>query len=449
MGISDLLHPAVVLAEGHQITGDRITLADALQTTIGVSINIDPAAGQGEDDSDAINDALDRALALRATGIRANVVLGPKVYNYLTPHTMMVYPVGIVGAGADQTFIKLDPLLEGDVFSWSDCWWKSNTNSTFMAQQKGGVLLRDFSVVGDRTSSNQQNVFMFYDRTDGLVIENVRCWFVRGRALAFGIISAQTEAFLRESRIRSFQASHCGLATIPVVEFHAAGTGDSTNSDEVYDLNVWGAFGPGVVLRNSNTVKNITLMNFYGLRVEGKVSPPVAVTEDLLVIGDATLQGGVSAINFFGLTLVAPYVDQWAFKTRAPDATAAGRIYEISGYGVVLGPGVGGGFDIEAGRIMNFDVIENSVSGSKLTVGAAAQGVGRDLYFNASGDEITWSPTIHATSAAFVKSRPTRLFTPPATAAAAGQVGEQASDTGFIYICTATNTWKRVAIATW
>ena len=27
--------------------------------------------------------------------------------------------------------------------------------------------------------------------------------------------------------------------------------------------------------------------------------------------------------------------------------------------------------------------------------------------------------------------------------------GEIASDTGFIYICTAANTWKRVAIATW
>jgi hypothetical protein len=37
----------------------------------------------------------------------------------------------------------------------------------------------------------------------------------------------------------------------------------------------------------------------------------------------------------------------------------------------------------------------------------------------------------------------------PASAGAAGNAGEIAWDSGFLYVCTATNTWKRVAIATW
>lgn len=37
----------------------------------------------------------------------------------------------------------------------------------------------------------------------------------------------------------------------------------------------------------------------------------------------------------------------------------------------------------------------------------------------------------------------------PASATAAGVAGSVAWDASFIYICTATNTWKRVAIATW
>lgn len=37
----------------------------------------------------------------------------------------------------------------------------------------------------------------------------------------------------------------------------------------------------------------------------------------------------------------------------------------------------------------------------------------------------------------------------PASAAAAGTKGDIAIDGSFIYICTATNTWKRSAIATW
>lgn len=39
--------------------------------------------------------------------------------------------------------------------------------------------------------------------------------------------------------------------------------------------------------------------------------------------------------------------------------------------------------------------------------------------------------------------------TVPASAGATGVAGQIAWDSGFIYICTATNTWKRVAIATW
>ena len=37
----------------------------------------------------------------------------------------------------------------------------------------------------------------------------------------------------------------------------------------------------------------------------------------------------------------------------------------------------------------------------------------------------------------------------PASASDTGTKGDHCWDTGFLYICTATNTWKRVAIATW
>jgi len=37
----------------------------------------------------------------------------------------------------------------------------------------------------------------------------------------------------------------------------------------------------------------------------------------------------------------------------------------------------------------------------------------------------------------------------PASATAAGTTGQVCWDSSFIYVCVATNTWKRVAIATW
>jgi hypothetical protein len=41
------------------------------------------------------------------------------------------------------------------------------------------------------------------------------------------------------------------------------------------------------------------------------------------------------------------------------------------------------------------------------------------------------------------------LNTAPASAGATGTAGEVRIDASHIYVCTATNTWKRVAIATW
>lgn len=38
---------------------------------------------------------------------------------------------------------------------------------------------------------------------------------------------------------------------------------------------------------------------------------------------------------------------------------------------------------------------------------------------------------------------------PPASATADGVAGTITWDSGFIYVCVATDTWKRVAIATW
>lgn len=37
----------------------------------------------------------------------------------------------------------------------------------------------------------------------------------------------------------------------------------------------------------------------------------------------------------------------------------------------------------------------------------------------------------------------------PSSASDTGTAGDWASDTDYFYVCTATDTWKRVAIATW
>jgi hypothetical protein len=41
------------------------------------------------------------------------------------------------------------------------------------------------------------------------------------------------------------------------------------------------------------------------------------------------------------------------------------------------------------------------------------------------------------------------LATVPTSATATGAIGQISFDASYLYVCVATNTWKRVAIATW
>lgn len=43
----------------------------------------------------------------------------------------------------------------------------------------------------------------------------------------------------------------------------------------------------------------------------------------------------------------------------------------------------------------------------------------------------------------------TQMVSAPAAANSTGTAGQIAYDSDYFYVCTATNTWKRVAIATW
>lgn len=43
----------------------------------------------------------------------------------------------------------------------------------------------------------------------------------------------------------------------------------------------------------------------------------------------------------------------------------------------------------------------------------------------------------------------TRFVSVPSTATSSGTAGQMAKDANYLYICIATNTWKRVALSTW
>jgi hypothetical protein len=87
-----------------------------------------------------------------------------------------------------------------------------------------------------------------------------------------------------------------------------------------------------------------------------------------------------------------------------------------------------------------FAVDSNSGSGSGLSNPASGQ-----LGFCIAGTEkMTLSATLLSSTVAI--SVPTHT---PSSASDTGVTGTVAWDASFVYVCTATNTWKRAAIATW
>jgi len=139
-------------------------------------------------------------------------------------------------------------------------------------------------------------------------------------------------------------------------------------------------------------------------------------TDGNIIVGNGTdwvAESGATARTSLGLgTADTPTFDEvtGTTKVNTPDVeatTSAGVTLSNNGGTTVLTAGAGGGTGITAAGGVN-------ITGN-LTV---------------SGDTIIATET-------------------PASASATGTAGQIAWDADYIYICTATDTWKRVAIATW
>lgn len=168
--------------------------------------------------------------------------------------------------------------------------------------------------------------------------------------------------------------------------------------------------------------------NFTGLTKAGTSTSSASVLMTSL---------GVSGASAFGGTLT---VQDATFQVKS-GSTQAVELKNTSGYGKLsVFNNVGTAqATIDAGDV-NIFLLNTRMGSSSDHSGEKLQVTGTSWFSGAAtlGGSLTVAGTvIHTLSAT------------PASAAATGTVGTISWDTSFIYICTATNTWKRVAIATW
>lgn len=88
--------------------------------------------------------------------------------------------------------------------------------------------------------------------------------------------------------------------------------------------------------------------------------------------------------------------------------------------------------DLSDALNLKFDKVGGTISGPTLVA-----------------DVLTTYDVVIFGSAASTKFPYFQVVDPPATASSTGVEGQAAYESGFLYICVGTDTWERVALATW
>lgn len=334
-----------------------------------------PVCNGTADDSPALIQAILTSNLLFTQGKLAVIKLPAGVCRVVVPLPMFIGPGAIEGEGPMKSIVLLDPAYSGDLFSWSEAWAKNNFPfngaTVTLAGVSNGPMVRNLTIIGNRSSANQQNAFAFYDRNDQVLMQNVDVWFLPGRALYAGAMKAQTQAFIRESRFQNLRFFNCGLAGVPVVEFTSQGNGVGSNEIDMQAVGVYAPYGPGFVIRNATTAGILRAFRISQLRVEGLESPPTPILADLVDIGDATISGPISNISFQQTELVDPYANYAALHLTGASAPTAPYFIDFNGS---VGGGVpaGNGLVIDYGRSSSFRFLSMNTTATNVVINSTA-----------------------------------------------------------------------------
>jgi hypothetical protein len=329
----------------------------------------------GADASQALARAITAANVFTARGEPACIYVPPGTYRIATPPPAFIRAGCVTGDGPSQSILLLDKSFTGDLFAWSEAWVVTTP----------GPRVVGLSIRGTKGATAAQNALVFYDRNDEVFIDDLDVTDVHGRALYSGVTKATSQAYMRESHMRSLRFFGDGAPGVPVVEFNSQGTGqtDATNEIRMSQVDIYAPAGPGFVIRNKggSSIRSITVAE---LRIEGLENGTVAA--DLLTIGDTVMGGNVNDVRLVDLELVDPYPGFAALRLTAPADGIAPYHVAVSG---IIGGGMpnGQGVRIDAGRNSVFHFSFIHTLDTNVVIGPGVS----NIILDGDGDEASWS----------------------------------------------------------
>lgn len=194
----------------------------------------------------------------------------------------------------------------------------------------------------------------------------------------------------------------------------------------------------GKVLTNNGTVASWTgSPSLSSLSVSGATTVGSLVTS--VITGSPTISGNLT-VNGTGTSTVARDLDVGSSSSNTYTVRAKGN----AGTNQV---GIGGGTYAKVQGFTNAFVatdIQINPAGGTIYLGLSGSNISEAGNLTVSG---TGNQVIGGAASRLVLQGGTAVT--PASAAASGTAGSVVWDASYIYVCTATNTWKRAAIATW
>ena len=330
------------------------------------------------DDSAALARAIRVANLHTSVGKPACVYIPAGIYRIETAPPAFALAGCVKGDGSAQTILSIAPEFTGDLFAWSEAWEPRTPGPTVVG----------LTVKGSADASAIQNAFVFYDRNDEVFMEDVTVKNLHGRALYSGVTKKMPQAFMRESHMISLRFFNDGAPGVPVVEFNSVGTGeiDGTNEIRLSMVDIYGAAGPSLVIRNasSGSVRNITL---EALRIEGLQQNVFGPSQgDLLTIGDPVMTGIVNNIVMTDVELIDPGEGYCALRMVEPSGHPAPYQIFVRGF-IGGGQPYGEGLCINAGRTSTFHFSGMHTLGTNVVIGPGVN----QIVLDGDGLEKDWT----------------------------------------------------------
>ena len=333
------------------------------------------------DVSPALSGAIAAANALTAKGQPACVYVPAGKYRIAASVPEFALAGCIEGDGSSLSQIILDETFSGDLFSWSEAWLPTMP----------GPRVVGLKITADAQTAHLQNALVFYDRDDNVFLDDVEVNGVYGRAFYSGATQNAPQAYMRESHFRSLRFYNDGAPGTPVAEFNSVGgTGaDATDEIDVDQLDIYGARGPSLIIRNQSA-GSVRDLKFRGLRIEGTENGTAA--GDLITIGDPLMTGSVNNIQFNEAELIDSYTGYAAIRMTAASAVSAP--YQITFNGLI-GGGLpnGQGIHIDAGRSSIFQITAMYTNDTNVVVGSNVTSISF-----LGGDVLSWTRSVDVSS---------------------------------------------------